>query len=463
MYAGQIVEVGSVDDVLMRPAHPYTRVLLEATPDLYADGAEPCAVAGSVPPPESWPTGCRFADRCMLVTDDCRSGPVVTVRRHDRESRCTKAQRVAGTRDCARPRLRRRAGVGDPVTTPLLEVRDLRVEFRARGWRKPPVRAVDGVSLRIEHGETVGLVGESGSGKSTIGRAMLGLVPPTAGTILLDGVDLLEVTPSAARLRHAGGVPGSLRLVEPIAHDREDARRAAGGHRVREPYRRRRRHPRPLEESLPARGRRGPLSAQLLRRPAPAHRAGHGRSCRHRELVICDEALSALDVVTQASMIALLRQLQEETGVALLFISHDLAVVAQLSHRVVVLYEGRVMEQGPVDAVHMSPSIPTPSAAGSRSRSPDPGNSGCAASAGTNWSPRRRRTQPPLRNTAARSPPGAPAPTVSAATASPATATWMVASSRVTCSTRSRVIPMPHTASHSRAFAALRTPRRGAS
>ena len=96
MYAGQIVEVGSVDDVLMRPAHPYTRVLLEATPDLYADGAEPCAVPGSVPPPEAWPAGCRFADRCMLVTDDCRSGPVVTVRSHDRQSRCTKAQELLG-------------------------------------------------------------------------------------------------------------------------------------------------------------------------------------------------------------------------------------------------------------------------------------------------------------------------------------------------------------------------------
>ena len=258
------------------------------------------------------------------------------------------------------------------MTTPLLEIRDLRVEFRTRGWRKPPVRAVDGVSLRIEHGETVGLVGESGSGKSTIGRAMLGLVPPTAGTILLDGVDMLEVTPSvrACAMQVVFQDPyGSLNpsrtigrtLVEPLEATGCVSRTEADAV-IRDLLRR---------VSLPADsvdryphsfsgGQRQRIALARALAPSP-------------ELVICDEALSALDVVTQASMLTLLRRLQEETGVALLFISHDLAVVAQLSHRVVVLYGGRVMEQGPVDAVHKAPLHPYTRALLAAVPIPDPG------------------------------------------------------------------------------------------
>lgn len=91
MYAGQIVEVGAVDEVLLQPAHPYTRVLLEATPALYAESDDLCSVGGSVPPPDSWPAGCRFADRCLIAEVVCRAGAVPMVGRAGRESRCTKA------------------------------------------------------------------------------------------------------------------------------------------------------------------------------------------------------------------------------------------------------------------------------------------------------------------------------------------------------------------------------------
>jgi oligopeptide/dipeptide ABC transporter ATP-binding protein len=243
------------------------------------------------------------------------------------------------------------------VTAPLLEIRDLHVDYRVRGWRRPPVHAVDGVSLHIAHGETVGLVGESGSGKSTIGRAMLGLVTPVSGSIVLDGVDLRDMSSSDRAC--------ALQVVFQDPYGSLNPSRTVGKTLVE-----------PLEVTgCVSRAEADTVIRDLLRKVSlPADAVGrypHSFSGGQRQrialaralvpspqLVICDEALSALDVVTQASMLALLRQLQRETGVALLFISHDLAVVAQLSRRVVVLYRGRVMEQGPVDVVHKTPLHP---------------------------------------------------------------------------------------------------------
>jgi oligopeptide/dipeptide ABC transporter ATP-binding protein len=255
---------------------------------------------------------------------------------------------------------------------PLLDVSDLRVTYRQRGWRKPTVVAVDGVSFTVNPGETVGLVGESGSGKSTIGRAILGLVDPAVGTIDVDGhrvgasgtakaiASVLQVVfqdpySSLNPSRTIGRT-----LTEPLEVQRQVSRADADAEVKRL-----------LDSvSLPA-GSAGRLPHSFS--GGQRQRIGIARSLAvSPKLIICDEALSALDLVTQAHVLNLLRRLQSELGVAFLFIAHNLPVVAQLSHRVIVLYRGRIMEQGPAEDIHNAPLHPYTTALLAAVPVPDP-------------------------------------------------------------------------------------------
>jgi oligopeptide/dipeptide ABC transporter ATP-binding protein len=243
---------------------------------------------------------------------------------------------------------------------PSLEVSDLRVDFRHPTRRRAKIHAVDGVSFKVFPGETVGLVGESGSGKSTIGRAILGLLTPSAGTVRLAGDDVTgkragESVDIPALLQAVFQDPfGSLNpartigqtLLEPLEiHGRLD--RQAAGSRVRS-----------LLDSvnLP--------SDSPSRYPHSFSGGQRQRICiaralaRSPKLLVCDEAVSALDLVNQAQVINLLDRLQREEELALLFIAHDLAVTSHLARRTVVLYRGRIMEQGPADKVHDRPLHP---------------------------------------------------------------------------------------------------------
>ena len=241
---------------------------------------------------------------------------------------------------------------------PLVQIEDLHVAYLQRGWRRGPVRAVDGVSFCVSAGETVGLVGESGSGKSTIGRALLGLTRPTSGQIVVAGRTHTvrgsananaDVTQAVFQDPYSSLNPSRTigrTLTEPL-EVRHRLRRQDADDAIR----------RLLESvSLPAdSAERYPysFSGGQRQRIAIARSLAIGP-----KLVVCDEALSALDLVTQAHILNLLRRLQRETGIAFLFIAHNLPVVAQLSHRIVVLYRGRVMEQGPANEVHENPLHP---------------------------------------------------------------------------------------------------------
>jgi oligopeptide/dipeptide ABC transporter ATP-binding protein len=241
----------------------------------------------------------------------------------------------------------------------LLRTDGLVVEFSG-GRGRPPVRAVDDVSITVGSHETVGLVGESGSGKSTIGRAILGLVPVTAGQVAFEGTGITHA--SHAERRRLGrdlqvvfqDPYSSLNPTRTIGQTlaetlraQSDARRDEVGARVGEMLER---------VGLPA------DAAQRY----PAHFSGGQRQriaiaralMARPKLVICDEPTSALDLSVQAQVLNLLRELQDELDLGYLFISHDLAVVRHLSHRIVVLYKGRIMEQGPAAEIYANPSHP---------------------------------------------------------------------------------------------------------
>ncbi|GEP47626.1 ABC transporter ATP-binding protein [Microbacterium saccharophilum] len=245
------------------------------------------------------------------------------------------------------------------MTAPLLEVSHLDVAYPVKGWRRPDFPALRDVSLAIETGETLGLVGESGSGKTTLGRAILGLAPVTAGDIAFQGAQIARLPRSARRALSKDiqvifqdpysslnpAMTVSDILAEPLTAG--GASRADAHRRVRELLDR---------VGLPAdAARRLPreFSGGQRQRIAIARALARGP-----KLIVCDEVVSALDLTTQARVLDLLIELQENTGVAYLFISHDLSVVRHISHRVAVMLRGRIIEEGDAETVTSTPAEP---------------------------------------------------------------------------------------------------------
>jgi peptide/nickel transport system ATP-binding protein len=274
------------------------------------------------------------------------------------------------------------------VSAPLLAVEGLRTWFPIRGGllQRPVgwIRAVDGVDLAVEAGRTLALVGESGCGKTTVGRSILRLVEPQAGRVLFDGADLRALAPAALRpLRRQiqivfqdplASLDPRLRVGDAIAAGMQAFGIGDGA------------------------GDRAARVAALLGKvrldPAFAERYPHELSGGQRQrvciaralaveprLVVCDESVSALDVSIQAQILNLLRDLQEELGIAYLFITHDLGVVRHLAHRVAVMYLGQIVEEGPTEAVFESPRHPYTRALLAAVPSVDPARRGLAVRA----------------------------------------------------------------------------------
>jgi oligopeptide/dipeptide ABC transporter ATP-binding protein len=256
---------------------------------------------------------------------------------------------------------------------PLLDVRGLVVEYRV-GRHVPPLRAVDDVDLTLAPRETVGLVGESGSGKSTIGRAVLGLTPAQEGTVSFDGTDITHASHRERRrlssqLQVIFQDPySSLNPTRTIEQTLGEPLRVHGdvsSEQVTE-----RVHTMLARVGLPAEAANrfpGQFSGGQRQRIAIARAL-----MVQPRLVICDEPVSALDLSVQAQVLNLLRELQHEFELSYLFVAHDLSVVRHLSHRIVVLYCGRVMEQGPADAVYRTPVHPYTRALLDAAPVPDP-------------------------------------------------------------------------------------------
>ncbi|MFE6824390.1 dipeptide ABC transporter ATP-binding protein [Streptomyces sp. NPDC057690] len=303
MRHGRLVEHGPVEAVLAAPAQPYTRELLGAVPRVEARRA----AGHGLPKPDA-------------------GGP--------------------------RPDGRRPAT--EPSGEVVLEARGLRREF---GRGKRALAAVDGVSLTVHRGETLGVVGESGSGKTTLGRMLVGLLEPTAGEVRYEG-------------RVSSGVNPTVQMVFQDPVSSLNPRRSVG-ESIADPLRARVRGVRGKKDEAGVRGRVTELLERVGLEAAHYDRYPHEFSGGQRQrvgiaralaadprVIVCDEPVSALDVTTQAQVVALLGELQRELGLALVFVAHDLAVVRQVSDRVAVMRRGRVVEEGPADEVYESPRDP---------------------------------------------------------------------------------------------------------
>ena len=309
MCKGKIVEQGSVTDVLGNPQHPYTRELLAAVPKMSA----------------ATHTDCNRRDHA----EDAAASPSLT-----------------GEADCVS---------SDGRSSPLLRFDNVSMHFDDAGGR---VQAIDGISFSLARRELLGIVGESGSGKSTVAKLLTGLHTPTSGNIFLDGKDITHAVGKERRTLYT-----RIQMVFQDAVGSFNPRRTVGAMigeticRLCTPDERdtKRRVAELLTEvGLP--------TSYATRYPhemsgGECQRAAIARAMAvHPEILVCDEATSALDVSVQAKIIALLLHLQQEHGMSLLFISHDLPLVSSIADRVLIMQNGRIVEQGETGRVLREPS-----------------------------------------------------------------------------------------------------------
>jgi oligopeptide/dipeptide ABC transporter ATP-binding protein len=360
MYAGEIVEVAPRTAFFKAPQHPYSQKLFAALPGAARRG-ELAQIRGQVPPLTAAFAGCRFAERCDFAFERCRrEAPRLLALEPGQRARChLRETERAAPRAAA-------SGAAAPIeaasAAPLLEVKDLKVYFPIRrGLLRRTVghvKAVDGVSLAVAAGRTLALVGESGSGKTTVGKAILQLLRPTAGSVRYRGEELTRLGRSAMQPYRAamqivfqdpyGSLDPRMRVADILAEGMRSL--GVGGDDA---------------------GRQRRIDALLDQVGLPAsakarypHEFSGGQRQRiaiaralavEPKLIVCDEPTSALDVSVQAQILNLLRSLQERLGLAYLFITHNLAVVEYLAHEVAVMSEGRIVEQGAAGQVLRAP------------------------------------------------------------------------------------------------------------
>ncbi|MRH91239.1 dipeptide ABC transporter ATP-binding protein [Nocardia sp. SYP-A9097] len=349
MHAGVIVEQSSAAQLFDAPAHPYTVELLAAAPR--ADGPARRAVTANWAPAAE--TGCPFATRCPLVEDRCREIlPPLTEFGDDHAVRCIHpGEHVAAERPA-----RSAATVTPSGHPPLLEFTDVSHEYRLPNGKRQTT--VDGVSLVLERGETLGIVGESGSGKSTLARLALAHLTPLTGSVRFDGGPWSELR---ERARRASRPRIQLIDQDPLSafDPRYTVERIVGEalHRLPSAEARAARAAELLDavglDPILAARRPTQLSGGQRQRVAIARALATGP-----DLLVADEPVSALDVTIQAQILDLFEQVQRDTGAALLFISHDLAVVRQLCDRVAVTQHGRIVETGRAEDIFDNPQHP---------------------------------------------------------------------------------------------------------
>jgi peptide/nickel transport system ATP-binding protein len=378
MYAGQIIEQASRAQLFARPLHPYTQKLFAALPHA-ARGNQPlAAIPGSVPPLGSITNGCRFAPRCDRAWSLCHEQtPAWTVVEAGQGVRCHlysetgKVKSEMEKQDGAS--VEQGGGVSHftfhishgSSSEALLQVSDLKVYFPIRKGILQrvvgQVKAVDGVSLDIAPGRTLALVGESGCGKTTLGKALLQLIQPTAGSVQFSGRELLGLNGRELRNQRA-----TMQMVfqDPYASLNPKMRVAEI-----------------LEEGMAALNIESNSAARQAHIDTLLDQVGLARNSKWRyphefsggqrqriaiaralavspQLLICDEPTSALDVSVQAQILNLLKTLQQELNLSYLFITHNLAVVEYLAHEVCVMYLGRIVERGTAEEILHSPKHP---------------------------------------------------------------------------------------------------------
>jgi peptide/nickel transport system ATP-binding protein len=349
MYAGRVVESGPRDAILFAPRHPYTQALIDAVPTLDTR-RKLNGVPGVAPGVFDRPAGCSFASRCVHAQERCRAAvPELENVGGDHLVRC-----VRWREDLAGAEVPVEHAPAVPNAAPILSVSEV-----SAGYRGAP-DALSAVSFDLSAGECLAIVGESGSGKTTLARCIVGLHEPAGGSLLLEG------TPLAGRAQKR--TLAQRRRIQIVFQNPDDSLNPRM--RVRETIARPAVQLQGLAKSLALE-----LADHLLgqvRLPArvgdryPIQLSGGERQrvslaralAAAPEVLLCDEITSALDVSVQAAVIRLLEDLRLELGLAMVFISHDLAVVSAIADRVLVLERGQVREAGATASVVHAPSEP---------------------------------------------------------------------------------------------------------
>lgn len=378
LYAGTVMETGTVEDIFSRPIHPYTRGLLNSLPKIYTDGKkhELQPIPGNFPDLVSFPKGCIFASRCMDAESGCMAGETPLLEfSQGHWCRCRKVSTSNAYLKITPSPL-----VEETLSeeAPLLRVEDLHVEFQDRrplrnlrigfdlkkgislDYKASKTYAVNGISFHLHKGETFGLVGESGCGKSTVVRCLINLLHPTSGHVFYEGRDIYTLPQNEFRkyLRNVQMIfqnPDSslnprkkivdiigrpLRLFDLCPAKEIEQKVISLLHMVKLPESYKDRFPHELSGG-------------------EKQRVGIARALAvNPHCILCDEPVTALDVSVQASIINLLMELQKKLNVSYLFIAHDLSVVRHISRRIGVMYGGKLCEVGATEEIFLPPYHP---------------------------------------------------------------------------------------------------------
>lgn len=381
MYAGEIVEIGTIQEIFNNPKHPYTMGLLGALPQTSGAKEELESIPGNMPDLIETPTGCSFRDRCEFATEECaQHNPELEdfstdANSNDHKSACIRVDEIDWKntetmhQNTSSNENRYNTDYLNTDKEPLVDVHNLRKYFDPEGqsWvdmllnGRKYVHAVDDVTFDIYEGETVSLVGESGCGKTTLGRTITQLYNEDSGTVLFAGTNITDAKKTELRKlrrnyqvifqdpfsslnprRTVGKIIGRPMELHGLVDSEKEKRNA-------------------VKELLVEVG----LKESHIDRYAhefsggQKQRIGIARALAvEPDFIVCDEPVSALDVSVQAKVLNLLMDLQKERNLTYLFIAHNLEVVKHISDRVAVMYLGEIVEMGPIDDILSLPYHP---------------------------------------------------------------------------------------------------------
>ena len=387
MYAGEMVERATVEQIYHDPQHPYTQGLMRCVPKLGADKASSILypIRGRVPSPDNRPTGCVFSPRCDYVREICREKrPELLEAPNGATVRCHFAGEIDASiwtpsEDIQPPEIKVRKEIPESI----LKLDNLKKYYKVQGsslkdvlgfGEKRYVKAVENAAFELPRGTTLGVVGESGCGKSTLIKTIIGLEDTTSGHAEFMGFDITEGINSRSE-----EIIKELQMVFQNPDSTMNPSYTVG-QQISRPMERFRTTPKDqirdevlklLQAMRLGENYYDRLPRQLS--GGEKQRVGIARAlASYPDLVLCDEPVSALDVSVQAALLNLLLEIQQEFGTTMMFIAHDLSVVRFFSDQVAVMYLGQIMEIGPAEAIYAPPYHPYSEALLSAVPIPDP-------------------------------------------------------------------------------------------